>query len=243
MLNTPVIVATDQPSSYAPLALHNGSEFMQRSLQDHIQQMNLQYNNATAHYPFYANNPINTNLPSTQPAQRKRRRQYSASGETGRPRFRRRTDANTSVGVLPQTHEEFVDSFFVLPENDETPVICNYTCPALGLICNQTSRSYGRDGARNRYRHLATHAEAEIKFVERGKLLKENAVLFGRLRRVVVTCAYCAFLKEVWRTDGVREEHEKEAHPAVYERRQEQRRRRRKEEYDEGWDYDEGWNY
>lgn len=115
------------------------------------------------------------------------------------------------------TNEDFLDSSYVCIKGRGTKASyrCLYRHPFKGDICNIVVG--GRD-RRNRYRHLSTHAQLEENLVAHGHLNIANAVVFTRLRKLVVTCdiAGCNFAQEVWRTEHVRENHERECHMDVY---------------------------
>lgn len=93
---------------------------------------------------------------------------------------------------------------------------CQYQHPFDKSICNAFIAVGDK---RNRYRHLALHVQEEEDYIQKRVLAKEDAVMLARLQKMVVECEHCDFKKEVWRTDYVRENHEKKVHPDVYSRR------------------------
>lgn len=104
---------------------------------------------------------------------------------------------------------------------------CIYQCPNTGMTCKRVISGQDR---RNRFRHLATHAQSEEACIEEGVLDVEKALVFTQLKRVPVTCFLpgCDFIKEVWRTDKAREDHERETHPDLYEKRKQNKKKKTK---------------
>lgn len=134
--------------------------------------------------------------------------------------------AAPTIKVPPGNNDDVFNMLLVPDLHSDTKdgVMCIYQCPNTGRPCN--TRVRGRD-KRNRFRHLATHAQSEEECVADGYLRREDTLVLTRLSKIAVTCVLpnCDFRKEVWRTDKVRELHEKEAHPDLWERRKQKKNR------------------
>lgn len=126
---------------------------------------------------------------------------------------------NNSRTAAPQSSPDSLDMLFVQGKFEgRKGFVCTYKCPRSGDTCGAILS--GRD-RRNRYRHAATHAQAEEEIVSCGVIAMEDALALTQLSKVVVKCKIegCDFEKKVWRTDHVRERHEMKVHPEVYTQR------------------------
>lgn len=119
----------------------------------------------------------------------------------------------------PQNGPDLPDTLFSPTEFEgKQGFICTYKCPLSGETCRVFSNGNNK---RNRYRHVAIHAQAEEELVVSGVIALEDALAFTKLQKVVVKCDIkgCNFETKVWRTDQVRERHELEVHPEEYMQR------------------------
>lgn len=129
-----------------------------------------------------------------------------------------------------------VDSFFVSTNYGNTPgLCCQYQFPNNRTICNVL---IGGGDRRKRYRHLSTHAQYEENLISSGRLNVADAVVLARLKKLEVKCNIggCDFRQEVWRTDYVRENHERSCHFDLYmgRVRQREQKKARKSAAEEG---------
>lgn len=128
-------------------------------------------------------------------------------------------NATPTATAAMQDGPDLVDTLFSATEfKGKHGSVCTYKCPHSGEMCRLFLS--GRD-RRNRYRHLATHAQTEEEFVVSGVIAMEDALAFTRLPKTVVKCGVegCQYETKVWRTDQVRERHEMEVHPEEYTQR------------------------
>lgn len=96
--------------------------------------------------------------------------------------------------------------------------ICTYIGPASkdpNAECGKVIKARDTGGARDR--HLAIHAEKEERLLVDKLITKDQTVAMGMATKKTVTCRKpnCGFSVQVWRTDGVRQEHNSACHPAA----------------------------
>ncbi|GJJ10198.1 hypothetical protein Clacol_004424 [Clathrus columnatus] len=101
------------------------------------------------------------------------------------------------------------------------PVGLNETCGVVILL---------KRGQRNWKRHLRTHAKKEMDMLERGVIDTNSEKIYALLwaDKITVRCpdSDCTFSTNVWRTDGVLDEHLAKFHPDRYREKMERQSQR-----------------
>ncbi|GJJ10182.1 hypothetical protein Clacol_004408 [Clathrus columnatus] len=188
---------------------------------------------AATHHPLQPLVPDTLSTPQT-PQKRKREGQNRASSVTARPSKRQMLadDASLTSSAGPEL-SLILPSVDSLPPDDhrrkepytrgsnknyicQYPVGVNETCGVVIVL---------KRGQRNWKRHLRTHAKREVQMLESGAIDVNSEKIYALLwtDKITVKCpdSDCTFSTEVWRTDGVLDEHLAKFHPDRYREKME----------------------